>query len=64
MLNLARRAAAAAGTLIAGVDLLPAADGRLLVLEVNAVPGWKAVAAACETDIAAEVVSLFERTTA
>jgi len=64
MLDLARRAAAAAGTLITGVDLLPAADGRLLVLEVNAVPGWKAVAAACETDIAAEVVSLFERTTA
>ena len=60
MLDLAHRATTATGTLLAGVDLLPTDDGRLLVLEVNAVPGWKAVAAACEADVAAEVVLLLE----
>jgi RimK family alpha-L-glutamate ligase len=39
--ELARRAAAAVAASVAGVDLLPAADGRVLVLEVNAVPGWR-----------------------
>ena len=61
MLDLATRAAQATGTVIAGVDLLPTADGQLLVLEVNAVPGWRAVAAACGVDIATEVIALLER---
>ena len=39
--TLARRAATAVGASLAGVDLLPARDGRVLVLEVNAVPGWR-----------------------
>jgi ribosomal protein S6--L-glutamate ligase len=50
--ELARRAAGAIGAPLAGVDLLPAADGRLLVLEVNAVPGWKALARTLRVDIA------------
>ncbi len=41
--DIARRAAAAVGASLAGVDLLPATDGRLLVLEVNAVPGWRGI---------------------
>ena len=61
MLDLALRATAATGTEIAGVDLLPAADGRLLVLEVNAVPGWKAVSSVLSIDIAAEVIRLVEQ---
>lgn len=61
MLNLAQRAAQATGTVVAGVDLLPTADGRLLVLEVNAVPGWRALAAACRVDIAHEVIRHLER---
>jgi RimK family alpha-L-glutamate ligase len=60
MLELARRAAAAVGSVLAGVDLLPTADGRLVVLEVNAVPGWKGVSATCGVDIAAEVIALTE----
>ncbi len=40
---LAHRAAAAVGASLAGVDLLPATDGRMLVLEVNAVPGWRGI---------------------
>jgi len=60
MEDYALRAAAAVGAPLAGVDLLPAADGRLLVLEVNAVPGWRATAQALETDIAAEVLAYVE----
>ncbi|TWT29661.1 ATP-grasp domain-containing protein [Blastopirellula retiformator] len=42
---------------MAGVDLLPGRDGNLYLLEVNGVPGWKALARTCEIDIAAEVLS-------
>jgi tetrahydromethanopterin:alpha-L-glutamate ligase len=42
------------------VDLLPAADGRLLVLEVNAVPGWRGLAEATGRDIADEVAAHLE----
>jgi ribosomal protein S6--L-glutamate ligase len=41
--DMARRAAAAVGATLAGIDLLPATDGRILVLEVNAVPGWRGI---------------------
>jgi glutathione synthase/RimK-type ligase-like ATP-grasp enzyme len=44
-------------TEIAGVDLLPAADGRLLVLEINAVPGWRAL----ETVVGGEVAGTVAR---
>jgi len=53
---LARRAADAVGALIAGVDLLPGRDGRWYILEVNAVPGWKALARTLDVDIARRVV--------
>lgn len=59
-IDLAVRAAAAVGTELAGVDLLPAADGRLLVLEVNAVPGWRGLAEATRRDIADEVAAYLE----
>lgn len=54
--HLAIAAAGAVGARMAGVDLLPDRDGRLLVLEVNAVPGWKALAAATGIDVATEVL--------
>lgn len=56
----AARAAAAVSAPLAGVDLLPTLDGRLLVLEVNAVPGWRAAAGALQADIAAEVLAYVE----
>jgi ribosomal protein S6--L-glutamate ligase len=59
--ELARTAARAVGASLAGVDVLPAADGRLFVLEVNAVPGWKALARALDTDIAALVLDHLQR---
>ncbi|QDU25445.1 Alpha-aminoadipate--LysW ligase LysX [Anatilimnocola aggregata] len=54
--DLALRAAAAVQAPIAGVDLLPARDGQLYVLEVNAVPGWKALARTLDVDIARHVI--------
>lgn len=50
--EMAQRAAAAVGATLAGVDLLPMPDGRLAAIEVNAVPGWKALAGALGVDVA------------
>lgn len=61
---LARRAADAVGASIAGVDLLPAADGRLLVLEVNAVPGWRGLEGAIGRDVTGLVVDYLEKVAA
>lgn len=54
-LTLARRAAAAVGTEIAGIDLLPTAQEGVAVLEVNGVPGWRGLEAATGTDITGAV---------
>lgn len=54
--SLALRAAKVVRCDIAGVDLLPGPSGELYVIEVNAVPGWKALAATCGLDVAKEVV--------
>src|SRR5437764_223401 len=55
--RLALRAAATVGAPFAGVDLLPLPGGDgYCVLEVNAVPGWRALAPACGVDVAAAVV--------
>jgi ribosomal protein S6--L-glutamate ligase len=59
--ELAVRAAAAVGCPVAGIDLLPGPRGELHVIEVNAVPGWRALAATCGIDIAAEVVRFATR---
>ena len=52
----ALRAARAVGAEYAGVDLLPARDGTLYVLEVNGIPGWSGVQSVTETDIAGAIV--------
>lgn len=54
---LALQAAAAVGAEYAGVDLLPAADGSVFVLEVNGIPGWQGLQAATGIDVAGEIVS-------
>ncbi len=56
LVALARTAAHSIGAPLAGVDLLPARDGQIYVLEVNAVPGWKALAQTLHTDVAALVL--------
>ncbi len=57
--RLALHAAAALGVTVAGVDLLPGPDGDWFVLEVNAVPGWRALAPVTGVDVAAEIVRHF-----
>lgn len=55
--RLALAAAAAVGAEMAGVDLLEDLDrGGPVVLEVNAVPGWKALAASTGVDVAAAIL--------
>jgi ribosomal protein S6--L-glutamate ligase len=53
---LAVRAAAALGAPVAGVDLLLGNNGVWYVLEVNAVPGWRALAPVTGVDVAAALV--------
>jgi ribosomal protein S6--L-glutamate ligase len=55
--RLAVRAARALGAVVAGVDLLPAPGGGWYVLEVNAVPGWRALAPVSGFDVAREIVA-------
>ncbi len=58
--RLALRAADAVGAPIAGVDLLPSPAGGWYVLEVNAVPGWRALGKATGVDVATEVVRFLQ----
>ncbi|HZN03832.1 MAG TPA: RimK family alpha-L-glutamate ligase [Candidatus Polarisedimenticolia bacterium] len=55
--RLATAAAAAIGADYAGVDLLEAEDGRLLVTEVNGIPAWEGIGEASGIDIAAVIAS-------
>lgn len=48
------------GTDYAGVDLLPANNGQLYLLEVNSVPGWQGLQSVSETNIAKEIVAYLE----
>jgi ribosomal protein S6--L-glutamate ligase len=50
--GLSLRACEAIGTRIAGVDLLTAPDGHTYVIELNAVPGWRAFRKATGIDVA------------
>ncbi len=56
--ELAVRAARAVGADYAGVDLLPAEDGTVYALEVNAIPGWRGVQEATGIDVADELARL------
>ena len=55
---LALAASRSVGAVVAGVDLLFDLDRQTwVVLEVNAVPGWRALAAATGVDVAAEILA-------
>jgi RimK family alpha-L-glutamate ligase len=58
--RLALHAADVLGVLVAGVDLLPAPDGGWYVLEVNAVPGWRALAPVAGIDVAAALLDFLD----
>jgi len=59
--GLAVRAAAAVGAEYAGVDLLPARDGSVYVLEVNGIPGWEGLQQATGLDVATALVDHLAR---
>ena len=59
--QVALRAAAAVGADYAGVDVVPARDGSLYVLEVNGIPGWEGLQQATGLDVAAAIVEHLER---
>jgi RimK family alpha-L-glutamate ligase len=51
-------AARAVGADYAGVDLLPARDGTVYALEVNAIPGWTGLERATGIDVAGAILDL------
>jgi len=53
---LAIRATRAVGADYAGVDLLPARDGTVYVIEVNGIPGWRGLQDATSIDVAGAIV--------
>lgn len=53
-IDLALRAAATTGAYIAGIDLLYDQQGTCYVIEVNAVPGWKAFGHVNSVDVASD----------
>ena len=59
---LALRAAHVVGAGYAGVDLLPARDGTVYVVEVNGIPGWRGLQDATSIDVSGAIVEhLLER---
>jgi RimK family alpha-L-glutamate ligase len=58
--DLALAAAAAVEADLAGVDLLVAPDGEIVVVEVNGIPGWQALQSICDEDITMRVVGACE----
>jgi ribosomal protein S6--L-glutamate ligase len=54
--RLAVWAADVVGTPVAGVDLIQGPNGEWFVLEVNAVPGWRALSQVCDVDVARAIV--------
>lgn len=58
--DLALQAAAATGATFAGVDLLYDRAGACYVLEVNAVPGWRAFRRVTGADVAEELIRWLE----
>ena len=56
--RIALDAARAVGAEMAGVDLMEDLDrGQVVVIEVNAVPGWRALSKATGIDVAASILS-------
>jgi RimK family alpha-L-glutamate ligase len=54
--DMALAAARAVGAHYAGVDLLPAPDGTIYLLEINGIPGWSGVQKATSVDVAGAII--------
>lgn len=62
--DLAIAAANAVGANFAGVDIVPAADGRLLVLEVNSMPAWSGLQSVAAVNISDAIAEALLKTVA
>ncbi len=60
-LELARQAADITGSLFAGVDLMYNENLEPLVIEVNAVPGWRGLQRTCDIDVPGHLFEWIER---
>ena len=60
-LHLARESAHVTGSIFAGVDLMYDEFGEPLVIEVNAVPGWRGLQKACDVDVPGMLFEWMER---
>jgi RimK family alpha-L-glutamate ligase len=54
---LAIRATRLLGLDYAGVDLMPAEDGRTYVIEINSIPGWRGLQSTTSQDIARKIIN-------
>jgi ribosomal protein S6--L-glutamate ligase len=59
-LQLACRAAETTGAIFAGVDLMHRSDLQPVVIEVNAVPGWRGLEETCRVPVAARLLDWIE----
>ena len=59
MHSLAIKAAAAVGADYAGVDLIKAPNGSMMILEINSNPAWKGIQSVTEVDVADRLASDF-----
>ncbi len=59
-IEFAQRAVVCTGATLAGVDLLYDESGELFVIEVNAVPGWRAFSRTTGIDVADQLVQWIE----
>ncbi len=46
---------------IVGVDIMPTLDGRDVLLEINAVPGWKGTQQAIGVDLTEKVLQYIQK---
>ncbi len=58
--DMALQAAVVTGCVFAGVDLMYNEHQQLMVIEVNAVPGWKALEKSCDVDVPQTLIRWLE----
>ncbi len=61
-LHLARQAAEVTGCVFAGIDLMYDEGGNAVIIEVNAVPGWRKIRKTCNVDVPTLLLEWLEQT--
>lgn len=60
--GLAKRAAEVTDCVFSGIDLMYNEEGQAVIIEVNAVPGWRNIQKTCDIDVLAVFYDWLERT--